>query len=161
MFRVEQTYRRPSYLDPPGAAPPSLGRTLHHEFLDPLGDPISALRPMSSMGGPTSRDTQPQGLDLCHAHHLRGRRHCWEGCLPIHGRATAARRAAPCVASTLCSRPQWTPFTNGDPDDDVDPPLLPCHTWFLCQNQILIVCMTQDQLFHTYRPKVFTDSKMS
>jgi hypothetical protein len=25
-----------------------------------------------------------------------------------------------------------------------------CHTRFLCQNQVLIVCMTQDQLFHTY-----------
>jgi hypothetical protein len=25
-----------------------------------------------------------------------------------------------------------------------------CHTWFLHQNQVLIVCMTQDQLFHTY-----------
>jgi hypothetical protein len=24
------------------------------------------------------------------------------------------------------------------------------HTWFLCQNQVLIICMTQDQLFHTY-----------
>jgi hypothetical protein len=23
-----------------------------------------------------------------------------------------------------------------------------CHTRFLCQNQVLIVCMTQDQLFH-------------
>jgi hypothetical protein len=28
-----------------------------------------------------------------------------------------------------------------------------CHTWFLCQNQVLIVCMTQDQLFHTYGQK--------
>jgi hypothetical protein len=36
-----------------------------------------------------------------------------------------------------------------------------CHTWFLCQNQVLIVCMTQDQLFHTYRPKVFIDNQMS
>jgi hypothetical protein len=25
-----------------------------------------------------------------------------------------------------------------------------CHTRFLYQNQVLIVCMTQDQLFHTY-----------
>jgi hypothetical protein len=25
-----------------------------------------------------------------------------------------------------------------------------CHTWFLCQNQVVIVCMTQDQLLHTY-----------
>jgi hypothetical protein len=25
-----------------------------------------------------------------------------------------------------------------------------CHTRFLCKNQVLIVCMTQDQLFHTY-----------
>jgi hypothetical protein len=24
-----------------------------------------------------------------------------------------------------------------------------CDTQFLCQNQVLIVCMTQDQLFHT------------
>jgi hypothetical protein len=24
---------------------------------------------------------------------------------------------------------------------------------FFCQNQVLIVCMTQDQLFHTYRQK--------
>jgi hypothetical protein len=28
-----------------------------------------------------------------------------------------------------------------------------CHTRFLCQNQILIICMTQDQLFHTYGQK--------
>jgi hypothetical protein len=28
-----------------------------------------------------------------------------------------------------------------------------CHTQFLCQNQVLIVCMTQDQLFHTYGQK--------
>jgi chromosome segregation ATPase len=38
---------------------------------------------------------------------------------------------------------------------------LVCHTQFLCQNQVLIVCMTQDQLFHTYGPKVFTDNQMS
>jgi hypothetical protein len=31
----------------------------------------------------------------------------------------------------------------------------------LCQNQVLIVFMTQDQLFHTYGPKVFTDNQMS
>jgi hypothetical protein len=30
---------------------------------------------------------------------------------------------------------------------------LRCRTRFLCQNQILIVCMTQDQLFHTYGQK--------
>jgi hypothetical protein len=35
-----------------------------------------------------------------------------------------------------------------------------CHTHFLCQNQVLIVLMTQDQLFHTYGPKVFTDNQM-
>jgi hypothetical protein len=28
-----------------------------------------------------------------------------------------------------------------------------CHTRFLCQNQVLNVCMTQDQLFHTYGQK--------
>jgi hypothetical protein len=28
-----------------------------------------------------------------------------------------------------------------------------CHTRFLCQNQVLIVCMTQNQLFHTYGQK--------
>jgi hypothetical protein len=28
-----------------------------------------------------------------------------------------------------------------------------CHTRFLCQNQVLIVCMTHDQLFHTYGQK--------
>jgi hypothetical protein len=28
-----------------------------------------------------------------------------------------------------------------------------CHTRFLRQNQVLIVCMTQDQLFHTYGQK--------
>jgi hypothetical protein len=36
-----------------------------------------------------------------------------------------------------------------------------CHTRFLCQNQVLIVCMIQNQLFHTYGPKVFTDNQMS
>jgi hypothetical protein len=25
-----------------------------------------------------------------------------------------------------------------------------CQTQFLCQNQVLIICMTQDQLFHRY-----------
>jgi hypothetical protein len=28
-----------------------------------------------------------------------------------------------------------------------------CHTRFLCQNEVLIVCMTQDQLFNTYGQK--------
>jgi hypothetical protein len=28
-----------------------------------------------------------------------------------------------------------------------------CHTRFLCQNRVLIVCMIQDQLFHTYSQK--------
>jgi hypothetical protein len=28
-----------------------------------------------------------------------------------------------------------------------------CHTRFLCQNRVLIVCMTQDQMFHTYGQK--------
>jgi hypothetical protein len=27
------------------------------------------------------------------------------------------------------------------------------HTRFLCQNRVLIVCMTQDQMFHTYGQK--------
>jgi hypothetical protein len=36
-----------------------------------------------------------------------------------------------------------------------------CQTWFLCQNKVLIVCMTHDQLFHTYGPKVFTYNQMS
>jgi hypothetical protein len=36
-----------------------------------------------------------------------------------------------------------------------------CHTRFLWQNHVLIVCMTQDQLFHAYNPKVFTDNQMS
>jgi hypothetical protein len=36
-----------------------------------------------------------------------------------------------------------------------------CHTRVLCQNQILIICMTHDQLFHTCGPKVFTDNQMS
>jgi hypothetical protein len=31
--------------------------------------------------------------------------------------------------------------------------VVPCHTQFLCQNQVLIVCMTQDQMFHTYGQK--------
>jgi hypothetical protein len=36
-----------------------------------------------------------------------------------------------------------------------------CHTRFLCQTQVLIVCMTQDQLFHTYGPKVFINNQIS
>jgi hypothetical protein len=28
-----------------------------------------------------------------------------------------------------------------------------CHTQFLYQNQVLIICMTHDQLFHTYDQK--------
>jgi hypothetical protein len=35
-----------------------------------------------------------------------------------------------------------------------------CHTLFLCQNQVLIVYMTQDQLFHI-RQKVITDNQIS
>jgi hypothetical protein len=31
--------------------------------------------------------------------------------------------------------------------------LLECHTRFLCQNRVLIVCMTQDHLFNTYGQK--------
>jgi hypothetical protein len=36
-----------------------------------------------------------------------------------------------------------------------------CHTRFLCQNHVLIICMTWDQWFHTYSPKVFSDNQMS
>jgi hypothetical protein len=36
-----------------------------------------------------------------------------------------------------------------------------CHYLFLCQNQVLIVCLTKDQLFHTYGTKVFTDNQVS
>jgi hypothetical protein len=28
-----------------------------------------------------------------------------------------------------------------------------CHTQFLCQNQVLIICMALDQLLHTYGQK--------
>jgi hypothetical protein len=50
-------------------------------------------------------------------------------------------------------------YNNLDADhDDVE---VDYHTRFLCQNQVLIVCMTQDQLFHTYGPKVLTDNQMS
>jgi hypothetical protein len=34
-----------------------------------------------------------------------------------------------------------------------------CHTQFLHQNQVLIICMTQDQLFHTYGQKCSQISK--
>jgi hypothetical protein len=37
--------------------------------------------------------------------------------------------------------------------------VLVCYTWFLCQNQVLIVCMTQDQLFHTYVQKCLQITK--
>jgi hypothetical protein len=40
-FCAEQTYRRPSSPDPPGIAPPSTCHILHHESLDPSGNPIS------------------------------------------------------------------------------------------------------------------------
>jgi hypothetical protein len=39
--------------------------------------------------------------------------------------------------------------------------VMTCHTRFLCQNQVLIVCMTHDEWFHTYGLKVFTDNQMS
>jgi anthranilate/para-aminobenzoate synthase component II len=39
--------------------------------------------------------------------------------------------------------------------------IISCHTRFLCQNQVLIVCMTEHQLFHTYGQKVSTDNQMS
>jgi anthranilate/para-aminobenzoate synthase component II len=35
-----------------------------------------------------------------------------------------------------------------------------CHSRFLCENHVLVVCVTQDQLLHTYGPKVFTDNQM-
>jgi hypothetical protein len=49
------------------------------------------------------------------------------------------------------------------PFQDPSNPLLPCKGHCLSylvlyQNHVLIVCMIQDQLFHTYRPKVFTDN---
>jgi hypothetical protein len=36
-----------------------------------------------------------------------------------------------------------------------------CHTKFLCQNRVLIIRMTQDQLFHLYGPKVFIGNQIS
>jgi hypothetical protein len=39
--------------------------------------------------------------------------------------------------------------------------MMKCHTRFLWQNHVFNICMTQDQLFHTYGPKVFTDNQMS
>jgi hypothetical protein len=50
-----QTYRRPSSPDPPGCAPPSQGRTLHHECPDPSGNLISAPE-ADATGRATSRD---------------------------------------------------------------------------------------------------------
>jgi hypothetical protein len=37
--------------------------------------------------------------------------------------------------------------------------LIMCHTRFLCQNQVLIVCMTQNQMFHTYSQKSLQKTK--
>jgi hypothetical protein len=63
-----------------------------------------------------------------------------------------------CLTTLLppCACPEEPPCTEGacGPADS-------CHTWFLCQNHVLIVCMTQNQLFHTYGPKVFTENQMS
>jgi hypothetical protein len=36
---------------------------------------------------------------------------------------------------------------------DAKPGEIVYHTQFLCQNQVLIVCMSYDQLFHTYGQK--------
>jgi hypothetical protein len=36
-----------------------------------------------------------------------------------------------------------------------------CHTRFCKQNKVLISCVPQDHLFHTYEHKVFTDNQMS
>jgi hypothetical protein len=36
-----------------------------------------------------------------------------------------------------------------------------CHTRFLYQNKVLIICMIQNQLFHTYGQKRFTNNQMS
>jgi hypothetical protein len=36
-----------------------------------------------------------------------------------------------------------------------------CHTLFCKQNLVVIVCVSQDHLFHTYGHKVFTDNQMS
>jgi hypothetical protein len=45
------------------------------------------------------------------------------------------------------------PIVGDDPVRDPKSTYDGCHTRFLCQNRLLIVCMTQDQLFHTYGQK--------
>jgi hypothetical protein len=61
---------------------PPLCRQAAHSTMSPQIHRATLSPPprlMSSMGGPTPWDVQPRGLDLCHAHHLQGRCHCWEG----------------------------------------------------------------------------------
>jgi hypothetical protein len=101
--------------DPLGAAPSSLGQTLHHESLDPLGDLISACEAdvihgkADAMGRATPRAGSVPRSPPLRRMSLLG------GCLPIHGRATAARCTTPWAASVPCSPPRCIPFTNGDP----------------------------------------------
>jgi hypothetical protein len=117
-FRVEQACRRPSSPDPPGATPPSPGRTLHH---DPPGDTISALE-----------------IDVIH-----GRADA-TGCATL--RAGSAPHSESMRRTSLLGGPPYDPWeghrrktrnalrSNGSPsptvttDNDVDPPLLPCPT---------------------------------
>jgi hypothetical protein len=124
-FHVEQTCRWPSSPDPPGAAPPSPGRTLHHESPDPSGDPIStleadvdhgradamgrvALRVGSAPRSPPLRQTSLLGgppSDPWEGRHHKTRSHV--GCI--------------CIALSTLMDPlhrRWPP------DGNVDPPLL-------------------------------------
>jgi hypothetical protein len=65
---------------------------------------------------------------------------------------------------TPSTQPHFLPLLHSGNGSIVDaiyyrgPTYPSCRTRFLCQNQVLIVCMTQDQLFHTYGQKVFTDN---
>jgi hypothetical protein len=58
-----------------------------------------------------------------------------------------------CVGHPLPSSPTPTRTPTPPPSPFSLSQRAPCHTRFLRQNRVLIVCMTQDQMFHTYGQK--------
>jgi bacterioferritin-associated ferredoxin len=115
---AEQNYWWPSSLDPPGAAPLSLGRTLHHESPNPSGDPISIPEAdiVHGRAGITGRASSGAGSAL---RSPPPRRTSLLGGPPPHD-------AQPCgLHPRRALHPDGSPSWAETPDSDVDPPLLP------------------------------------
>jgi hypothetical protein len=82
-----------------------------------------------------------------HSHRQCGtKRRC--GTKPVPNRA----KGWPAGHTSLASRPGFGVFSKSI-FNTCQLKLARCHTRFLCQNRVLIVCMTQDQMFHIYGQK--------